>query len=117
MLVLALNYRKYILINERNDQFLLSVENVDYNLVKVCSGEFEMGSSFGLPLELPVHNSVIHKSFYISSCLVTQKLWLSFMGSNPSFNQASEDNPVESIKDLDTHLFVSIKDLDTHLFE
>lgn len=85
------------MINKSNGQFLLSVENVDYNLVKVCSGEFEMGSSFGLPLELPVHNSVIHKSFYISSYLVTQKLWQTLMGSNPSFNQALENNPVESI--------------------
>jgi len=85
------------LINESNGQFSVSINNVDINLTKVCPGIFEMGSELGLPLELPVHNSVIHKSFYISSYLVTQKLWLSLMGSNPSFNQGLEDNPVESI--------------------
>jgi len=50
-----------------------------------------------LPLELPVHNAVIDKTLYISSYLVTQKLWETLIGTSPSFNQALEDNPVESI--------------------
>ena len=85
------------MINENNGQFSISIEDGDINLVKVRPGNFEMGSKSGLPLELPVHNVAINKSFFISSYLVTQKLWLSLMNLNPSFNDANEDNPVENI--------------------
>jgi len=64
-----------------------------------------MGSIFGLPLELPVHNASVNKSFYISSHLVTQKLWCSVMGFNPSFNNASEENPIENISWYDANDF------------
>ncbi|OQB89390.1 MAG: Serine/threonine-protein kinase PrkC [Candidatus Cloacimonetes bacterium ADurb.Bin117] len=63
--------------------------------VAVQGGEFEMGSEGDNTDELPVH-SVLVSGFYIANYEVTQHLWSSVMGENPSHNQG-EALPVENV--------------------
>ncbi len=93
------------MISTDNNKCSVSVAGDNYSIIQISSGEFEMGSLCGLPLELPVHNADVKQSFYISSYLVTQKLWRSLMGSNPSFNNVNEENPIENISWYDAKDF------------
>ena len=70
-----------------------TVNDVTFNMVKVESGEL---------------NGTTITEFYIGQCEVTEELWQSVMGSNPSANPGTSSNqvPVESISWNDCQQFV-----------
>ena len=76
-------------------------------MVYVEGGCFEMGDTFdeGVSDEYPTHEVCVTE-FYISKFLVTQKLWKSIMGSNPSNFFGCDDCPVESVGWVDVHDFL-----------
>lgn len=75
-------------------------EPVDFNLILVEPGMFEMGATAeqaGADSdEKPVHWVNITRPFYIGETEVTQELWRAVMGENPSFFHGDK-LPVESV--------------------
>lgn len=65
-------------------------------MVLVEGGTYQMGSNEGATISKPVH-SVTLNSFYIAKHEVTQKEWVTVMGTNPSEFTGNEERPVESI--------------------
>lgn len=82
----------------------------DIEMVYVEGGSYTMGctSEQGLgcySYEKPFHNVTI-SSFNIGKYEVTQQLWKSVMGSNPSKNSSCEDCPVENVNWYDIQDFI-----------
>jgi formylglycine-generating enzyme required for sulfatase activity len=71
--------------------------------VKIPSGQFLMGCSLGAKPgectdeERPRHRVQISQNFEIQKTEVTQKQWMSVMGSNPSVHHGDIDLPVENV--------------------
>ena len=65
-------------------------------MVLVEGGTFQMGVDDGLKKESPAHAVTVH-SFLIGKYEVTQNLWHSGMGSNPSTFHGCDDCPVEQV--------------------
>lgn len=74
------------------------------DMVFVEGGTFNMGRD-RYESSSPVH-SVFVNDFYIAKFEVTQKLWLSIMGTNPSFFSGT-NLPVEQISWDDAQLFIA----------
>jgi formylglycine-generating enzyme required for sulfatase activity len=71
-------------------------KSVEPAMVLVEGGEFVMGSNDSLANEKPAHKVSLH-TFYIGKYEVTQELWQSVMGSNPSGFKGCGQCPVENI--------------------
>lgn len=80
----------------------------DIPMIYIGGNTFLMGSDKHMPNivenEVPRH-SVKLDSYYIGKTEVTQKLWVTIMGNNPS-KLVAEDHPVENISWLDAQLFL-----------
>jgi formylglycine-generating enzyme required for sulfatase activity len=83
-----------------------------FEFVKVAPGEFTMGCSAGDnecdENEKPAHHVRITKEFEIGKYEVTQAMWESVMGSNPSHNRGSgsSGHPVERVTSDDIRQFL-----------
>ncbi len=82
------------------------------NYLLIEPGEFRMGDLIGdgLDRELPVHNVIISRPFFIGERLVTQAHWSAVMDSNPSkFSDgwSAGLQPVERISWTDANEFIS----------
>lgn len=66
-----------------------------FNIIKVDGGTFMMGLE-GDDLATPVHQVTL-SDYHIGETEVTQALWTAVMHSNPSYNQSSDDRPVENM--------------------
>jgi formylglycine-generating enzyme required for sulfatase activity len=71
--------------------------------VKVKGGTFTMGSK---ALEDATPHKVKVRTFYMQKTEVTQELWEAVMGSNPSSDQTSKDNPVTDVSWDDCQEFI-----------
>ena len=85
------------------------VKGVEFKMIKVEGGTFSMGATseqthFGND-EFPVH-SVTLSDYYIGETEVTQELWQSVMGSNPSYFEGNNQCPVESVSWNDCQEFI-----------
>jgi formylglycine-generating enzyme len=80
----------------------------DIPMVSLKGGCFRMGDLFntGGADERPVHE-VCLKNFAIGRYPVTQKLWVSVMGSNPSQYRDRDDLPVEQVSWVDAQAFLT----------
>lgn len=72
-----------------------TVNGVQFKMVAVEGGTFQMGSNDGGTDEQPVH-SVTLSSYYIGQTEVTQALWEAVMGTNPSYFKG-KNLPVERV--------------------
>ncbi|MCX6152761.1 MAG: formylglycine-generating enzyme family protein [Candidatus Kapabacteria bacterium] len=87
--------------NNDNINIINCVENAlsDTATVLIPAGTFQMGNtgfSGDLSNETPVHKVIISRAFYIGKYKVTQGLWKSVMGNNPS-DFKGDNRPVEHI--------------------
>ena len=71
------------------------VNGVEFAMIAVEGGTFQMGSNSGESYEKPVHQVTLN-SFSIGQTEVTQELWEAVMGSNPSYFKGPK-LPVESV--------------------
>ena len=83
--------------------FVLKVKGVEYPMVFVEGGTFNMGYDYKRP-ETPVH-SVTLSSYSIGKYPVTQELWEAVMGTNPS-NFKGARKPVEQVSWDDCQDFI-----------
>ena len=86
------------LLNDKLAQFISEIEMVD-----VEGGEFTMGNTTD---PNAVAHEVIVSDFKIGKYEVTQQLWKTIMGYNPSACQTNINNPVEKITWYDAELFI-----------
>lgn len=88
-----------------------NVRGVTFNMIYVEGGAFLMGATeeqdgVATNKEYPVH-PVTLSSYYIGQTQVTQALWESVMGTNPSVNRGNGQQPVENITWYDCQDFIS----------
>ena len=72
-----------LVLSDRCVNLVFNVGDVAFTMVAVDGGTFQMGSTSGNSDEQPVHNVTL-SDYYIGETEVTQALWESVMGSNPS---------------------------------
>lgn len=88
-----------------------NVRGVSFNMIHVEGGSFLMGATeeqdgVASNKEYPVH-PVTLSDYYIGQTQVTQALWESVMGTNPSINRGNSQQPVENITWYDCQDFIS----------
>ena len=81
-----------------------TVNGVSFNMVRVEGGTFQMGSYAGENDESPVHQVTL-STFSIGETEVTQALWETVMGSNPSYWKGGS-LPVEQVSFTDCQTFI-----------
>ena len=84
---------------------IFNVNGIEFTMVPVDGGTFNMGSDNKNKDERPVH-SVTHSDYYIGETEVTQELWLAVMGSNPSYFKGDK-YPVERVSYDDCKDFIN----------
>ena len=87
---------------------VLSINGVDYRMVKVDGGTFTMGATDEMTdpndYEKPTHQVTL-SSYYIGETEVTQALWKAVMGNNPSMFKG-DNLPVENVSWNDCQEFI-----------
>lgn len=94
-----------------------TVKEIAFEMIYVKGGIFWMGAqntdpdepNYNLkaePDEYPIHRVTLD-SYYISKFQVTQGLWKTVMGSNPSYFKKGDDYPVECVSYYDVQKFIS----------
>ena len=76
-----------------------------FTMVEIPGGTFEMGSDEGYDNESPVHRVTL-SPFMMGQTEVTQQLWETIMGSNPSSN-VGDNQPVERVSWDDCQEFIA----------
>lgn len=82
------------------------VSRIRIHMVGVQGGTFSMGATDATDAEKPVH-FVTLDSYRICDCEVTQELWTSVMGNNPSMLRKHPRYPVEMVSWDDCLTFIS----------
>lgn len=88
----------------------IMIDKLDQSMILVEGGTFQMGATPDQGAdcskdELPVH-SVQISDFYMLKTEVTQELWFTLMENNPSFNQRSNQFPVENVTHEEVDAFI-----------
>ena len=96
--------------NTRSKNLPAIVQKAIDDMVHIKGGTFMMGAfdvafDIGIDDELPSH-SVTLSDYYMNKYEVTQELWLTVMGSNPSHFSSSLNCPVEQVSWDDCQLFI-----------
>lgn len=85
------------------------INQLDKDMIFVEGGTFNMGApewdKEAFPDERPAHSATVH-DFYICKHEVTQKLWYTIMGYNPS-NHKGDSLPVENVSYHDCLTFIA----------
>lgn len=81
------------------------INGVEFKMIKVEGGTFNMGCENSNYDESPVHEVTL-SDYYIAETPVTQELWKVVMGNNPSYFK-NDKFPVESVSWNDTQIFIS----------
>lgn len=84
-----------------------TVGDVTFRMIRVEAGTFRMGSPSGYDEEQPVHSVTISKDYYIGETEVTQELWKTVMGTNPSLLTSGFQLPVEWVSWNDCQTFIT----------
>lgn len=84
---------------------IFTVKGVQFTMVAVEGGTYQMGSTSGESNEKPVHEVKLN-SFAIGQTEVTQELWEAVMGTNPSNSKGSK-LPVETVSWNDCQTFIT----------
>ena len=74
-----------------------AVKRFENEMIRVQGGTFEMGSNDGDEDEQPVHKVDVN-TFHMAAYEVTQELWQTVMGNNPSKSSSCKRCPVDNVK-------------------
>lgn len=74
-----------------------TVNGVDFTMIRVEAGTFQMGSNSEYDNEKPIHQVTLTKDYYIGETEVTQALWQAVMGTTVR-NQRDKANPGGSLR-------------------
>lgn len=81
-----------------------TVKGVSFKMIDVEGGSFDMGSDSGSSDEVPIHRVTLSE-YSIGETEVTQALWQTVMGNNPSYFKG-DNMPVENISWKDCQKFI-----------
>lgn len=101
VMVLFVSFKKVESSSPSELKFTLK-NGVSFKMIKVDGGTFQMGS---YDWETPVH-SVTLSDYYIGETEVTQALWQTVMGNNPS-KWKDDDYPVGNVSWDDCQMFIT----------
>ena len=92
------------------DRKMITVNNVSFNMVRVEGGTFSMGAtaeqgSNAQDDEKPIHQVTL-STYFIGETEVTQELWQTVMGNNPSYH-SGRMLPVEKVSWDDCQSFIA----------
>ena len=92
------------------DRKMMTVNNVSFNMVRVEGGTFSMGAtaeqgSNAQDDEKPIHQVTL-STYFIGETEVTQELWQTVMGNNPT-NHSGRILPVEKVSWDDCQTFIT----------
>lgn len=94
---------------DNQERLTFIVNGVSFDMIRVEGGTFMMGAlsddNEAFVPELPRH-SVSLSSFYMGEIVVTQELWETVMGSNPSYFTGYNQRPVEQVSWNDSQEFI-----------
>ena len=98
-------------VSSGGNEISIPVKNgITIDMVKVEAGTFIMGATSEMEnpysWEKPVHQVTLTNDYYIGKYEVTQALWQSVMGSNPSYFKG-DNLPVETVSCDDCKEFIS----------
>ena len=98
-------------VSSGGNEISIPVKNgITIDMVKVEAGTFMMGATSEMEnpysWEKPVHQVTLTNDYYIGKYEVTQALWQSVMGSNPSYFKG-DNLPVETVSCDDCKEFIS----------
>ena len=107
LMAVLVSCKKDTVFVEDSNCIVVNGEPVEYNMIYVEGGQFEMGceDSESHWTEFPVH-TVTLDSYYIGETEVTQELWTAVMGSNPSYF-VGDRRPVDNVSWYDCQEFIS----------
>lgn len=74
---------------------IVQANGIKFKMIKVDGGRFDMGAENSAYDESPVHNVTL-SDYYMAETPVTQELWNTVMGNNPSYFK-NKDFPVEEV--------------------
>lgn len=97
-------------ISARKERLHFVVDSVRFDMVLVEGGKFTMGATAeqtGYSDDEHPLQEVELSDFYIADTEVTQALWTTIMGANPSLYTGNLQNPVEWVSFFDVQLFLS----------
>ena len=94
-----------------NKLLKITVNGVEFTMIKVSGGTFQMGAtteqgSDAGSDERPVHQVTL-SDYFIGETEVTQELWQAVMGSNPSYFKTSNQLPVEQVSWVRCQTFIT----------
>ena len=96
-------------ISQLKPKLTFNVKGVMFDMIQVQGGTFQMGGTQEMSDrwsdELPVHEVTLN-TYYIGETVVTQNLWETVMGNNPSFFKGG-DKPVENVSWNECQTFIS----------
>ena len=81
-----------------------TVNDVKFNMMPVKAGKFVMGT-MNRGNGFPAHEVQLLKDYYIGETEVTQSLWKTVMGNNPSHYKGAQ-HPVETVSWNECHTFL-----------
>lgn len=116
--LLFLSYFAASLAQNDDTRKTIVVGDVVFDMLLVEGGEFEMGALAGhreLQSDETITCMVKLADYYAGETEVTQRLWETIMGSNPSFNKDGENLPVEMVTWNECQKFISRLNLQTGL--
>ena len=91
------------------DTITIPGTDVSFNMVHVEGGTFMMGANDGDSLakdnEKPAHQITL-SDYWIGEIQVTQELWKTVMGKNPSYHTGDPNRPVERVSWVDCKAFI-----------
>lgn len=96
--------KQTVAVVETDTNVIVTVDDVTFKMIRIEGGTFQMGSVDGEDNEKPVHEVTL-SNFCIGETEVTQELWETVMGDNPSFFNGSK-RPVEEVSWNDCQTFI-----------
>lgn len=102
---------------QAGERYVLNVKGIEYTFRLCPPGTFEMGSpkdEYGRDYRSEYQHRVFSgRGFLTLETLVTQAMWKSIMGKNPSYFRGSEELPVERVSWDDCQEYIRrLNDLD-----
>ncbi len=96
---------------EQQNKLSFEVNGVKFNMIRVEAGEFVMGAADNQEHEADTDEFPTHRvrlsEFFMGETEVTQELWETVLGENPSDFTDKENLPVENVSWLDCKRFIS----------
>ncbi len=84
-------------------------KTVNFKMIKVEAGTFQMGSDSGDSDEKPVHQVTLTKDYFMGETEVTQGLWYAVMGQSPT-SDGSKWSSTSGLGDSNPAYYISYED-------